>query len=151
MMQEKADATEIKTGKQTRFPPNTPVAMGYVPMQTEAVMYTAEKGLARGTMFPDLDLPLGGHAPKDSLPKGELEEVMALGFAVHELALYLDSHPNDMEAFALFREYQKSYDKKRSAYEKKHGPLTYGAAAEDSRYTWVDSPWPWETSDRRDA
>ena len=37
-----------------------PLAMAYVPMQTWCTPYTPDKALCRGTLFPQLDLPLGG-------------------------------------------------------------------------------------------
>lgn len=39
------------------FPMNTAYAMAYVPFQQSGEVYTHERGLARGTMFPCLDLP----------------------------------------------------------------------------------------------
>lgn len=41
--------------------PRTPVlAMAYVPFQQWSEVYTAEKGLCEGTLFPCLDLPFAG-------------------------------------------------------------------------------------------
>ena len=36
-----------------------------------------------------------------------LAELMALDFAIDELGLYLDTHPNDSEALELFNSYIK--------------------------------------------
>lgn len=46
--------SEISSG---RFPKNTPIAMAYVPCQQWTETYSIEKGLERGTVFPELDLP----------------------------------------------------------------------------------------------
>lgn len=40
-----------------RFPERTPLAMAYVPVQQWGETYSIEKGLERGTVFPELDLP----------------------------------------------------------------------------------------------
>ena len=37
-----------------------PIAMAYVPWQTWRNVYDAEKGLCRGTIFQELDLPFCG-------------------------------------------------------------------------------------------
>lgn len=42
---------------QTPFPAKTPAAMAYVPYQMWGEIYEADKGMAQGTMFPELDLP----------------------------------------------------------------------------------------------
>ena len=39
------------------FPEQTPLGMAYVPFQQSGEVYTHERGLARGTMFPCLALP----------------------------------------------------------------------------------------------
>lgn len=53
------------TPNPTPFPQNTPVAMAYIPFQQFGQLYPPEKGLERGTIFPDLDKPfLGGGALK---------------------------------------------------------------------------------------
>ncbi len=37
-----------------------PIAMSYVPFQQWKETYSLDKGLARGTIFPELDLPFKG-------------------------------------------------------------------------------------------
>lgn len=41
----------------SEFPENTPLAMAYVPFQGKSEMYSCEKALMRGTLFPCLDKP----------------------------------------------------------------------------------------------
>lgn len=43
-----------------KFPPETPVAMAYVPFQSWEKPYDMEAGLSRGTIFPSLDKPFLG-------------------------------------------------------------------------------------------
>ena len=53
------------TPNPTPFPQSTPVAMAYIPFQQFGQLYPPEKGLKRGTIFPDLDKPfLGGGVSK---------------------------------------------------------------------------------------
>ena len=41
----------------TPFPSSTPVAMAYIPFQQFGKLYSPEKALDAGTLFPDLDKP----------------------------------------------------------------------------------------------
>ena len=69
---------------------------------------------------------------------------MALGFAMHELGLYLDTHQNDTEALQLFEQYSKLYQEGRQAYEAQYGPLQQMQGASDGSYVWLQDPWPWD-------
>lgn len=71
-------------------------------------------------------------------------ELQAMGFAVQELALYLDTHPEDMEALELYRSYQQMLQKGAAEFAEKFGPLTHGQAVNAEAYTWLEDPWPWE-------
>ena len=128
-----------------RLPAMAPLANPYVPFQMEnPAKYDAKKGLVRGTLFPGLDLPFLGMVNQYELPATTLAELQSLGFAIQELALYLDTHREDKEALELYREYQKMYDKCRQLYIQKHGPLNHGSPAATGKYDWLDDPWPWE-------
>lgn len=129
---------------QGRLPAMAPLANPYVPFQLEnPPKYEAKKALTRGTLFPGLDLPFLGMVNKENLPATTLAELQALDFAIVELALYLDTHREDMEALELYQKYQELYDRCREVYEKKYGPLNH-ISARDGDYTWLDDPWPWE-------
>lgn len=47
-----------------------PIAMAYTPMQQWKTTYSAEKGLSRGTIFPELDLPFEGRTILSERSKG---------------------------------------------------------------------------------
>ena len=96
------------------------------------------------TLFPGLDLPFMGMINEAPLPETHLHELQTLGFALVELGEYLDTHPDDKEAFDMFRSYADLYKKGRAEYEKMHGPLTQGGAANAESYTWLQDPWPWD-------
>ena len=144
--------TMAETGREGRLPAQAPLANPYVPFQMEnPARYEAKKGLVRGTLFPGLDLPFMGMVNQYELPPTTLAELQSLGFAVQELALYLDTHREDQEALALYREYQQMYDKCRQLYIQEHGPLTHGMPATAEGYTWLDDPWPWEYCANKEA
>lgn len=132
-------------GRFGRLPEMAPLANPYVPFQLEnPPKYEARKGLVRGTLFPGLDLPFMGMVNQKEQPVTPSTELQALGFAVNELALYLDTHPEDMEALELYRQYQKLLHDGSMEYSQQHTPLQHGIPVDHKTYTWKDDPWPWE-------
>ena len=88
--------------KEGILPDCAPLAMAYVPMQRSVKpVYSTAEALSRGTLFPGLDLPFMNMVNTGDLTGTPLGEVMALDFVAQELALYLDTHSADEEAFAL--------------------------------------------------
>lgn len=119
------------------------LAVSYVPVQRNTDdHYGAEKALSRGTLFPGLDLPYRGMVNDPNETPTPLQELMALGFVVHELGLYLDTH-EDREAEEMFIKYNKLYSEGVAEYERRCGPLQFTGTGGD-RFDWVDDPWPWE-------
>lgn len=55
----KCSARELTVPK-GRFPESTPLAMAYVPYQSWEETYAENIALAKGTIFPSLDLPFLG-------------------------------------------------------------------------------------------
>lgn len=70
-----------------------------------------------------------------------LRRVSELGFAMHEVRLFLDTHPDDPEAQQMFDKYKKKYESVKAEYEKQFGPLTLNGYNSDE---WLKDPWPWE-------
>lgn len=69
-----------------------------------------------------------------------LHSLMALRFAMWELHLYLDTHPDDEDKLRLLNSYKEKYAAALPEYESKHGPLS---PATGSGCTWIDTPFPW--------
>ncbi len=133
------------------LPSIAPLANPYVPFQMEnPPKYEPRKALVRGTLFPGLDLPFMGMVNKNEKPVTPLTELQTMAFAIQELALYLDTHRDDLEALQLYRSFQKMYDKGRETYEKECGPLTHMSYS-DGEYRWLDDPWPWEYAKNREV
>ena len=131
--------------REGRLPAMAPLANPYVPFQLEGpVRYEPRKAMVRGTLYPGLDLPFMGMVNQNNLPVTPLSEVQVLAFAVQELALYLDTHPEDTEALELYRQYQQLYQKVSQAYEREIRPLNHAAPGQGDTYAWLDDPWPWE-------
>ena len=127
------------------LPAMAPLANPYVPFQqTDPVRYEARRGLIRGTLYPCLDLPFMDMVNETELSDTALHELQALGFAVQELGLYLDTHSEDEQAAELFRQYAELYKTGCARYDQTYGPLCQKDAAQSGRYTWTQGPWPWE-------
>ena len=65
-------------------------------------------------------------------------------FAAYDMILYLDTHPDDKEAFAMFRDLRNKFCRQRAEFEKKYGPIDHDGAASFETFRWLESPWPWE-------
>lgn len=85
-----------------------------------------------------------------------LKEVMAAEFTTHELQLFLDTHPDDMQAMMAHHDACMRTMELQTAYSQQYGchalmpccemgqmdPM--GQMGPTERFSWVDSPWPWE-------
>ncbi len=71
----------------------------------------------------------------------------AAQFALWEMHMYLDTHPFDKEAIALFKKHEMRYAELKKAYEEEYGPLTI--RGEGMPVKWLENPWPWDY-DRED-
>ena len=105
------------------------------------------EGFLRGNMFKDEYKPYKNYTYFKLHPKNDKEkmilEIMALAFALNDLNLYLDLHPDNKEMFNYFKKYAEEKENLVKEYEKKYGPLVL-TGDKGQKYNWLDSPWPWE-------
>lgn len=138
-------------GCEGRLPAMAVLATPYVPFQLDnPPRFDGQKALVRGTLFPGLEFPLWGTVNSEELSKSPTSELQILAFAVQELALYLDTHRDDIEALELYRSYQTHYHKAMMEYSKMYGPLNHMFPREGN-YVWLDDPWPWEYCENKEA
>ena len=127
------------------LPEMAPLANPYVPYQLEnPPRYEAQRGIIRGTIYPGLDLPFKGMVNQQELPVNPKTQMQVLLFAIQELALYLDTHPEDAEALELYQQYQELYHKCMKDYSQHRKPMNHITPVDHKQYTWLDEPWPWE-------
>ena len=132
------------------LPSCAPLAVPYVPFQqTGAKRYDQMEALSSGTLYPGLDLPFRAKKPAAAVAESPLTQLQALEFVVQELALYLDTHPSDGEAFALFQKYTAMEQEARAAYAADNGPMMRSETAACKTYTWPKDPWPWNVEEGR--
>ena len=68
------------------------------------------------------------------------KKIKCLDFAVIELSLYLDTHPDDQKALCLHRKYAKEVKELKDDYQKVYGPLTINYPC--NKWRWLEEPWP---------
>lgn len=75
-----------------------------------------------------------------------LKEISMVDFAIVDLNLYLDTHPDDVDAVAYIKQYITILCRLKQEYASLYGPLTiYDANSnENSDWKWARMPLPWE-------
>ncbi|MDP4092015.1 MAG: spore coat protein CotJB [Bacillota bacterium] len=74
-----------------------------------------------------------------------IREVMAADFTCYDLALYLNTHPFDTRALAVYYSSVQRARSLRENYERMCGPLTAQASTRTLNcWEWALTPWPWE-------
>ena len=140
-MQKSLSEKGVKTG---RLPEYAPLAAAYVPMQSAASpSYDSAEALARGTLFPGLDLPFM-NIVNNELPRTPLTELQAICFVAHELELYLETHRDDTEAFQMFQTFLALSKEAKERYMKTCGPIMTTDLLGMDSFTWQNDPWPWD-------
>ena len=75
------------------------------------------------------------------------KRIGALDFALLEMEMYLDTHPENQKALQARQIYRQKKAALVAEYEKMYGP--YVATTSDipgdiDRWIWINGPWPWE-------
>ena len=119
----------------TRSRKNKGVGMVWAAEQELDQIFESESALRSGTLFPELHKPMNGYCPGD---RNCQTDEQAAAFAAWELRLYLNTHPNDKRALALFRKLCKEAD------DPNYATSFLEDMDCDSGWDWTDDPWPWE-------
>ena len=72
------------------------------------------------------------------------EQIGAISFALDDLRLYLDTHPDCAEALALFTEYQKQRHDLITSYTSQFGPIDSYYVDTENGWSWINEPMPWK-------
>lgn len=110
-------------------------------------LVSAKEGFLRGNMFANLFDPYKDLTYLPLKPSSEREEllyeIMSYDFAINDLNLYLDLHPEDSEMYKKFKIYTKECMELKDEYSKKYGPLTLDQI-DSKEYMWEENSWPWD-------
>ena len=114
---------------------NAGVGMVYAVEQSLGQVYQSESALRAGTLFPELHKPLNGYCPGscNCATTGQQS-----AFAAWELRLYLDTHPDDQRAQALFARLCREVE------DPSYATAFLTGTSCGTRWDWTDDPWPWE-------
>lgn len=73
-----------------------------------------------------------------------LQFIYETGFAIDDIVLFLDTHPDDEKALAYYHKYKTLHDEAMKEYAKNYGPLLKTQVNSENCWTWNAEPWPWE-------
>ncbi len=140
------------------------LAMGTVPKQEWCEPYELSTALAEGTIFPCLNLtffkaPEGSAKlpeccysasldPKQHNRETLMSRIMTVSFAINDLTLYLDTHPDCPNGLELFFNLTKERLQLLAEYAGNFNPLTQSSMVTgnccENEYGWGEGPMPWE-------
>ena len=117
--------------------------------QTNPNLSEPKEGFLRGNLFNNLYNPYKNYKYGALKPTNKKEEllynILMYKFALTELNLYLDTHPNNSSMLNLYNKYLLEEKKLCKQYEMNYGPLTVdGENLGTNSWNWIKSPWPWE-------
>ena len=72
-----------------------------------------------------------------------LKQINESSFAIDDILLFLDTHPNDCNAMQYYREMAAVRQNAMDAYQKEFGPLNVDSVYGNC-WSWVTEKWPWE-------
>ena len=73
-----------------------------------------------------------------------LEWIQMLTLCSYDMQLYLDTHPCDQDALDYFNQCAELLKNATCTYESNYGPFQVNQAAPFEKWTWVETPMPWE-------
>lgn len=73
-----------------------------------------------------------------------LQWINEVSFAVIEISLYLDTHPDDTDALDFFLHYNEERKKAVELYSSTYAPLLMDKIDDTNYWHWATEPWPWE-------
>lgn len=76
--------------------------------------------------------------------RGLMQNIYELGFVLTEVNLYLDTHPDDLEAIEYYAQIKDKYRDYMTQYADYYGPLDKLHISNDNYWMWVATPMPWE-------
>ena len=109
------------------------------------MLFDCEEGFMYGNMFKNEYDSYKNYKPVKLESKTDVGKLLLMiyeyDFALNDLSLYLDLHPEDMEVYKLFKRYAEEQRKYVDIYEKKFGPMELDDS-NYSNYLWYEGPWP---------
>ena len=104
----------------------------------------------RGNMFKDEYKPYKNLTFINIRPNSDREAklftLMQYDFAINDLNLYLDTHPNNEEALSTLELLIEEQKKAKAEYVNNYGSLDITDVSGNT-FDWIKDPWSWEKED----
>jgi spore coat protein JB len=79
--------------------------------------------------------------------KAMARRLQAVEFSMYDTMLYLDIYPECSEALALYGKLREERDALRASLAKRcRRPVSACETDVEQGWSWIDSPWPWDTA-----
>ncbi|AOZ93849.1 spore coat protein CotJB [Paenibacillus crassostreae] len=86
-----------------------------------------------------------GGTPCDQQFYEWLEELQIVDFALVELNLFLDTHPEDLNSIKQYNQLSQERTRLAKQFQEVYGPLmNFGHAYSKFPWEWSQAPWPWQ-------
>ena len=73
-----------------------------------------------------------------------MKKIHELEFAVTDLNLYLDTHPENTEALKMLTQLSATLKSMKYEYAQKCGPIVVTDVSDNTPFEWVQGKWPWQ-------
>ena len=73
-----------------------------------------------------------------------MHTIQTSGFALDELGLFLNTHPDCEEAIEFYDKQRDIYNQAIREYTDYLGPITKYNVNTRRGWSWTETPWPWE-------
>lgn len=135
---------------------NCCLAIATIPVQQWNTVYDCEEAMKVGTIFPELNLPFfaadsgectchkndmapAGKDQEQVEREGYMRQIQGVSFALDDLRLFLDTHPDQTNAVDLKQTLLQKRKELLADFAQKFYPLT-----QDCEGCWGKGPMPWE-------
>lgn len=106
------------------------------------------EGYLKGNMFKNLYKGYKNYNIAKLIPNNEEAEILLnlnqLSFALNDIKLYLDIHPEDKDMINIFNKYSIELKQLLNNYESKYGPIMCDTPSNDNLFSWEAYSFPWE-------
>ena len=144
---------------------NKNLSMISIPVQSWSEVYTLDSALKIGTIFKDLNKPFYAAEPPEGNmltdstifsskteinkdKKSMLYQITCISFALDDLTLYLDTHPDCQQGLKLYKDCYQRREALIKEFSSNYYPLNRdsieGSEADKAPFSWNLGPMPWE-------